>query len=235
MKSRAAVHLVCISWRGSKWHRSVTGGQRGCWCDCGGHKGEAVSRGLFILVHISSPMACRGSLLSGERAEIAAPRTCTLGTPPPLHLHLHLHRSGLSQRHVHLQAQTATRTPPRALTMKRDPSQWSFVSSEKKKNTGYRRSTRKQWSYWTGPTQLERDAIGFIGVGIQNEIQKCSRKSANGHQCCNYKEEVGEGVQFLWISEWDADALSTAGCLMYFECATVTLWSPMQTLEPTVL
>lgn len=85
MKSRAAVHLVCRSWRGSKWHRSVTGGQRGCWCDCGGHKGEAVSRGLFILVHISSPMACRGLLLSGERAEIAAPRTCTLDIPPPPH------------------------------------------------------------------------------------------------------------------------------------------------------
>lgn len=113
MKSRAAVHLVCISWRGSKWHRSVTGGQRGCWCGCGGHKGEAVSRGLFILVHISSPMACRGLLLSGERAEIAAPRTCTLppSPPPPPSPP----RSGLSQRHVHLQAQTATRTPPHAL------------------------------------------------------------------------------------------------------------------------
>lgn len=86
-----------------------------------------------------------------------------------------------------------------------------------------------------GPDAIRTRRSRLIGVGIQNEIQKCSRESANGHQCCNYKEEVGEGVQFLWLSESDADALSTAECSMYFECATVTLWSPMQTLEPTVL
>lgn len=104
------------------------------------------------------------------------PRTCTLDASHPPPALPHSPRSGLSQRHVRLRAQTVTCMPPRALTMKRDLSQWSFVSSEKNKNTGYKRTAGRQWGYWTGRMQLEQDAVGSSASGFKAKFKSAPAK-----------------------------------------------------------
>lgn len=105
-------------------------------------RGGRVPRAL----HLSSYLLSNGlpglMALGGARSDSCPRPLLPITSPPP--------PSGSPQRRVHLRAQTATSAPAGALTMKRDPSQWSFVSSEKNKNTGCERSTGRQPSYCAG-------------------------------------------------------------------------------------
>lgn len=51
-----------------------------------------------------------------------------------------------------------------ALTTEKDPSQCSFVFSEKNKKTGYKKSTRRQWSFSAWPFQLAEQQICYYSM-----------------------------------------------------------------------
>lgn len=94
-------------------------------------------------LHLSSYLLSNGLALwlSGELSQITA-LALTHWKPP------HPPTPGLSQRYIHLHLLA------RALTMKSGPSQSLFVFSEKNKKTGYKKTTRTQWSYQYGPIEL---------------------------------------------------------------------------------
>lgn len=115
-------------WRGFNRHRSVKGADR-LWSYHAWHKGAPVSRRHFILVHIPTPMGQPGLWLSGEPEQDYCDRS---------HTHTHMLNLLLWNHHMHFNMLYSIETNSLAhvLTIEKDPSQWSFVFSEKNKKTG---------------------------------------------------------------------------------------------------
>lgn len=182
MKRRAAVHWVCIWWRGSKWHRSVTVATASlCFAFV-----SAVSRRLFILVHISSPMACRGWWLSRERAEIAA-LAPPLPPPSPRQVgHKDTYIFELGQQGARRQALLPWRG-----------SQSMVVCLQREEQEHRLRENNRETAELLNSIRHSR----FIAVGSPSDIQK---RSGGKRRLSLTLWEVTEGDQFLWMSPSDA-------------------------------
>lgn len=99
-----------------------------------------MSRRHFILVHILTPMGQPGLWLSGERSEITA-IALTHAESPLWNRHTDTYTPPQAVQHRN------TLTGTLALTIEKDPSQWSFVLREKNKKTGYKK-THHSYSTW---------------------------------------------------------------------------------------
>lgn len=189
---------MCISWRGSKGHRSATGAA-GQGLDCAGHKGEAVSRGRFILVHISSPMACRSLWLSGEGAEIAA---LALARWTPLLLyHPPKALAGPPLRFVtNTRTSSGSDSSPHAATHSHhEEGSESMVVCLEREEQEHRlqENHKKRVALSNRPAAIRATQNRFIGFGIQKETK---RKPTNVCQCVTYKKPASEEVYFTSTS-----------------------------------
>lgn len=135
-----------------------------------------MSRGLFILVHISSPMACRGLWLSGERAEIAALALAHWAPPlplPPLRFVTKTRTSSSSDSDAHAATRSYHEEGSESMVVCLQREEEEHRLQEKHKETV---------ELLNGPDAIKTRRNRFIGVGIQSENskvlpRKCQRSS----------------------------------------------------------